>query len=360
MEKPCHWPKSNALLKGSPPSCPTFPVGYPTLPDSLDALEALGKNGADLIEVGIPFSDPLADGPVIQQATQIALRNGVTLRRVLDSIAELRRRGVAVPLILMGYYNPILQFGLKDFALAAGKAGADGLIVPDLPVEESAELEETLGGGLPYIRMLAPTTAADRAHRICAAAKGFLYLVSVTGVTGARDKVSADLPGFINRVRGAVPEGLPLCVGFGITTSRPGGRSRPDRRRRDRRHGLRPRDRRIAGTETRGGGIRKRIPKSAGWRLIDDQMDRIYRIILGFKNHFKTHLSIKGRDLINPPPRQKAFEKYHIGCRGSDECQPDPRGDPYSFFRVRSRRGLICKGWTYPAKQGRSNGSPLQ
>lgn len=203
-------------FKRKPAFMPYFPVGYPTLPDSLDALEALGKNGADLIEVGIPFSDPLADGPVIQQATQVALRNGVTLRHVLDSIAELRRRGVTVPLIPMGYYNPILQFGLKDFARAAEKAGADGLIVPDLPVEESAELEDALGGGLPYIRMLAPTTAADRAHRICAAAKGFLYLVSVTGVTGAREKVSADLPGFIHRVRGAVPKGLPLCVGFGI------------------------------------------------------------------------------------------------------------------------------------------------
>jgi tryptophan synthase alpha chain len=205
-------------FKRKPAFMPYFPVGYPTLPDSLDALEALGKNGADMLEVGIPFSDPLADGPVIQQATQTALRNGVTLRHVLDSTTELRRRGVSIPLILMGYYNPILQFGLKDFARAAGKAGVDGLIVPDLPVEESTELEEALAGGLPFIRMLAPTTAADRARRICATAKGFLYLVSVTGVTGARDKVSAGLPGFINRVRGEVPKGVPLCVGFGIAT----------------------------------------------------------------------------------------------------------------------------------------------
>jgi tryptophan synthase alpha chain len=201
-----------------PAFMPYFPVGYPTLPDSLDALEALGKNGADLIEVGIPFSDPLADGPVIQQATQIALRNGVTLQRVLDSVSELRRRGVTVPLILMGYYNPVFQYGLKAFARAAQQAGADGLIVPDLPLEESAELEEALAGGLPYIRMLAPTTTADRAQRICASARGFLYLVSVTGVTGAREKVSAGLPGFISRVRSAVPAELPLCVGFGIAT----------------------------------------------------------------------------------------------------------------------------------------------
>ncbi|MBN2086307.1 MAG: tryptophan synthase subunit alpha [Anaerolineales bacterium] len=205
-------------FKRKPAFMPYFPVGYPTLADSLDALEALGKSGADLIEVGIPFSDPLADGPVIQEATQTALRNSVTLRHVLDSVAELRRRGVAVPLVLMGYYNPIYQFGLEAFSRAAAAAGADGLIVPDLPVEESAELEAALAGGLPCIRMLAPTTAAERARKICADARGFLYLVSVTGVTGVREKVSADLPGFITRVRVAAPKGLPLCVGFGIST----------------------------------------------------------------------------------------------------------------------------------------------
>jgi tryptophan synthase alpha chain len=199
-----------------PAFMPYYPVGYPTVPDSLSAIEALGACGADLIEVGIPFSDPLADGPVIQQATQVALRNGVTVAQVLESAAELRRRGTAVPLILMGYYNPVFRFGLKRFSREAAEAGADGLIIPDLPVEESAEMEEALGGGLPFIRMLAPTTSAERARRICASARGFLYLVSVTGVTGERDKVSADLPGFIARVRGAVPKGLPLCVGFGI------------------------------------------------------------------------------------------------------------------------------------------------
>ncbi len=197
---------------------PYFPVGYPTLPDSIDAIEALAKHGADLIEVGIPFSDPLADGPVIQQATQIALQNGATVDRVLEGVAELRRRGVGVPLILMGYYNPIFHRGLKTFCEAALAAGADGLIVPDLPPEESAELENALGGRLPFIRMLAPTTSAERARKICAATKGFLYLVSVTGVTGAREKISPGLPEFIARARSAAPPGLPLCVGFGIAT----------------------------------------------------------------------------------------------------------------------------------------------
>jgi tryptophan synthase alpha chain len=197
---------------------PYFPVGYPTLPDSLDAIEALAGNGADLIEVGMAFSDPLADGPVIQQATQTALRGGVTVERVLESVAELRRRGVGIPLVLMGYYNPILRRGLTSFCASALAAGADGLIVPDLPPEESAELEDALGGRLPFIRMLAPTTSADRARKICAAAKGFLYLVSVTGVTGARATVAPGLPEFLGRVRSSAPKDLPLCVGFGIAT----------------------------------------------------------------------------------------------------------------------------------------------
>ena len=199
-----------------PAFMPYFPIGYPTLASSLDAIEALAGNGADLIEVGIPFSDPLADGPVIQHATQIALQNGVTVPVVLGAVAELRRRGVGIPLILMGYYNPILHFGPKAFCDAALAAGADGLIVPDLPAEESAELEGSLDGRRPLIRMIAPTTSAERARRICAAAEGFLYLVSVTGVTGARARVAAGLPDFLARIRAAAPKGLPLCIGFGI------------------------------------------------------------------------------------------------------------------------------------------------
>jgi tryptophan synthase alpha chain len=205
-------------FKRKPAFMPYLPVGYPTLPASLDAIEALAAGGADLIEVGIPFSDPLADGPVIQQATQIALRNGVTLARVLESVAELRRRGVRIPLILMGYFNPIFRFGLETFRAEALAAGADGVIVPDLPAEESGELENALGDSLALVRMLAPTTSADRAQRICAAARGFLYLVSVTGVTGARAEVSAGLAGFIARVRSAAAKDLPLCVGFGIAS----------------------------------------------------------------------------------------------------------------------------------------------
>jgi tryptophan synthase alpha chain len=207
-----------SAFRRKPAFMPYFPIGYPTVEASLDVIEALAKNGADLIEVGLPFSDPLADGPVIQKATRIALQNGVTTRIVLQSAAELRKRGVTIPLILMGYYNPIFNHGLAKFCGDAIAAGADGLIVPDLPPEEAGDLETALGGRLPLIHMLAPTTSAARAKTICSKANGFLYLVSVTGVTGAREKVAADLPEFVARVRKSAPAGLPLCVGFGIAT----------------------------------------------------------------------------------------------------------------------------------------------
>jgi tryptophan synthase alpha chain len=205
-------------FKKKPAFMPYLPVGYPTVEGSIDSIEALAGNGADLIEVGIPFSDPLADGPLIQRATYTALRNGVTVEEVLRAVAELRRRGVGLPLMLMGYYNPIYRLGLKAFCERALASGADGLIVPDLPPEEAAELEGALDGRMPLVRMLAPTTSEERVRRICAAAEGFLYLVSVTGVTGMRDSVAPGLPGFLARVRSAAPPGLPLCVGFGIAT----------------------------------------------------------------------------------------------------------------------------------------------
>src|SRR5258706_14090749 len=141
-----------------PAFMPYFPIGYPEMGVSVDVIEALARGGADLIEVGVPFSDPLADGPVVQRATQIALQQGATVAKCLAAVAELRRRGVNVPLVLMGYYNPLLAFGLERLAAAAGAAGASGFIVPDLPPEEAAEMEGALPASLPLIRMLAPTT----------------------------------------------------------------------------------------------------------------------------------------------------------------------------------------------------------
>lgn len=207
-------------FKKKPIFMPYFPVGYPDLATSVDVLEALAKNGADLIEVGLSFSDPLADGPVIQKATQTALDKGVTTKQVIATVAELRRRSVTIPLILMGYYNPILAYGLEKFIHDAREAGADGFIVPDLPPEESAEFVDALVGAqhaappLPLITMLAPTTPTGRMEQIARNARGFIYLVSVTGVTGARADVPEGLAGLVARVREHTS--VPVCVGFGI------------------------------------------------------------------------------------------------------------------------------------------------
>jgi tryptophan synthase alpha chain len=204
-------------FKNKPVFMPYYPIGYPKLSTSIDVLELLAKNGADIIEVGLSFSDPLADGPVIQKATQIALEKGVTTRQVIEAVAELRRRGVTIPLVLMGYYNPMLAYGLEKFICDAREAGADGFIIPDLPPEESAEfLGAVHESPLPLVTMLAPTTPPDRMESIARNAQGFIYLVSVTGVTGARTGIAEGLAELVARVREHTS--VPVCVGFGIGT----------------------------------------------------------------------------------------------------------------------------------------------
>ncbi len=216
-------------FQNKPIFMPYFPLGYPDLDTSIDVIEALANNGADLIEVGLSFSDPLADGPVIQQATQIALEKGITVRKSLEAMQELRRRRVDIPLVLMGYYNPMLAYGLEKFVRDALDAGADGFIIPDLPMEEAGEFESILNAGrvdgddlspsyrdLPLIQMLAPTTPNERMEMIARNAKGFIYLVSVTGVTGERKSISEGLGELISRVREHTS--APVCVGFGIST----------------------------------------------------------------------------------------------------------------------------------------------
>ena len=205
--------------------CPYLPIGFPTYETSLDVIEAAARAGADLMELGVPFSDPLADGPTIQAATQVALGNGVTLARCLDAVAALRGRGVAIPFTLMGYYNPILSLGVETFCRRAAEVGADAVLVPDLPPEEGEPLRrECRENGLAMPYLLAPTSTAERIHLVLRQSSGFVYLVSVTGITGARDHLPSDLADFVNRVRSMADQSLdakhlPIIVGFGISTS---------------------------------------------------------------------------------------------------------------------------------------------
>ena len=194
-----------AAFEHKPIFMPYFPIGYPSLETSLDVIEALAKNGADLIEVGLSFSDPLADGPVIQKATQVALEKGITIKKSLGAVAELRKRGVTVPLVMMGYYNPILAFGLNKFLEQSRLAGVDGFIIPDLPPEEAGDFRQA---GTP--------TSTREGLPLISQAQGFIYLVSVAGVTGARNDIPAGLQELVARVRQHTS--LPVCVGFGIGT----------------------------------------------------------------------------------------------------------------------------------------------
>lgn len=195
---------------------PYLTLGYPTPEASLSLIEAAVLGGADLLELGVPFSDPLADGPVIQQASQVALRNEMTASRCLEMVEELRRRAVAVPLLLMGYYNPILAYGEEDFCRACVQVGVDGLIVPDLPPEEGGSLDGACRKhGLALVYLLAPTSPDSRVRLVAERSQGFVYLVSVTGVTGTRDRLPSDLATFVRRVRALTDR--PLAVGFGIS-----------------------------------------------------------------------------------------------------------------------------------------------
>lgn len=202
---------------------PYLTMGYPALESALELVPTLVKAGADLIELGIPFSDPLADGATIQASSQQALENGMTLARCLEQAQALRASGVSVPLVMMGYYNPILQMGIETFADRAAAVGIDGAIVPDLPPEESDALRDALHNcGIDLIFLLAPTADEDRIRDVAGRASGFLYLVSLVGVTGARDRLPVELEDFVSRVRSAT--NLPLAVGFGIGTPEQAGR----------------------------------------------------------------------------------------------------------------------------------------
>ncbi len=197
---------------------PYLVVGYPDMETFFQLVIGLEQAGATLFELGVPFSDPLADGPVIQAATQRALTQGINVAACLAAVAELRARGVQAALNFMSYVNPLLAYGVTRFCAAAADAGLDGLIVPDLPPEESDELAATCRAhGLALIRFLAPTSTPVRVGRVTRDAEGFIYLVSLTGVTGLRDRLPPELEAFVARVRAQTT--VPLAVGFGISNA---------------------------------------------------------------------------------------------------------------------------------------------
>jgi tryptophan synthase alpha chain len=190
-------------------------AGDPTLEATHKFVLALAEAGADVIELGIPFSDPLADGPTIQRASERALKSHTTLAQVIDLVRELRKSS-EVPIVLFSYYNPVLQMGLEKFATAAATAGADGVLITDLTPEESDDYRRILAAHrLDTIFLGAPTSTDDRLAKIAAASSGFLYLISRTGVTGAKDALPDDLPALLRRARKVTQ--LPIAVGFGIS-----------------------------------------------------------------------------------------------------------------------------------------------
>ncbi len=196
---------------------PYITVGYPSIEATLKVVPLLASSGCDIVELGIPFSDPLADGVTIQKASFQALRNGVTPKVCLEVAKQLSHE-VDIPLVFMTYFNPVFSYGLKQFCSDCAHSGIDGLIIPDLPPEEGAELEaSSQRQGLDLIYLLAPTSTEERIRLVAERSRGFIYLVSLTGVTGVRDSLPPGLETFVTKVRKVATQ--PLCIGFGISTA---------------------------------------------------------------------------------------------------------------------------------------------
>jgi tryptophan synthase alpha chain len=194
-------------------------AGYPDLESTVDLILGMDANGADLIELGMPFSDPLADGPTIQFSSTKAIENGITMVRIFEIVRQVRQKS-EIPIILMGYLNPILNYGVQRFCSEAKSSGVDGLIIPDLPPEESKIIEkQAANNNLALIYLAAPNTSDERMQLIDSKSRGFVYCVSVTGVTGVRegDEVSQSVSRFIDRVQENITRN-PIMIGFGIKT----------------------------------------------------------------------------------------------------------------------------------------------
>lgn len=191
-------------------------AGDPSLQDTEQLVLELERAGADVIELGVPFSDPIADGPVIQQAADRALRSGTSLRKILETVEKLRA-GTQVPIVLMAYYNTIHAYGIPRFCRAAVRAGVDGLIVPDMPADEAGPLKEPAAeAGLRLIFLLTPTSTAARRSYVARQSQGFVYYVSLTGITGAKLSDMADVGRNVEKIRKVAA--VPVAVGFGVAT----------------------------------------------------------------------------------------------------------------------------------------------
>ncbi len=191
-------------------------AGDPSLDDTVRIVHELEKNGVDIIELGVPFSDPVADGPVNQDAAQRALKNNVNIRAILDSIRDIRKTS-NIPIVFFTYMNPVLSYGFESFATDAAKAGLNGILALDLPPEEAEEYRRLMNSnGIETIFLVSPVSPDDRIERIAKYASGFVYYVSQMGVTGARDSLSSSIPAMVRKIRGYTD--VPVAVGFGIST----------------------------------------------------------------------------------------------------------------------------------------------
>lgn len=196
---------------------PFLTVGYPDLATSEQILLAMAEAGADLIEVGVPFSDPIAEGKTVQHTSQVSLENGTRMTDCIALVKRARKQGVTVPLMLMGYFNPVVKYGVERYVADCADAGVDGFIIPDLPIEESERIRSAAAEhDLDLTFMVAPTTTDDRLQQVGKLGSGFVYCVAVTGVTGARDNLTVTLDDYLAKVRSFID--LPLAIGFGITT----------------------------------------------------------------------------------------------------------------------------------------------
>ena len=194
---------------------PFITAGDPSLLDTERLVVTLEENGADIVELGVPFSDPLADGPIIQRASERSLQNGTTLKKILNCVKKIRKKS-DIPIVLMSYYNTILKMGLGDFANRAEEVGVDGVIIPDLPPEEANDwVKAARAKRLATIFLVAPTSTPERIKKIAQVSRGFLYYVSLTGVTGVRDKIQKSVREKVRLISNF--SNLPVCVGFGIS-----------------------------------------------------------------------------------------------------------------------------------------------